>query len=70
MGQRGKIIAEIEREVGRLENRPGLCLFYAHHTASVLWRQRVQGGGPGRLVAVAAGSPRGRRWRDEYAFCL
>ena len=27
MGQRGKIIAEIEREVGRLENRPGLCLF-------------------------------------------
>jgi hypothetical protein len=61
MGKRGKIIAEIEREVGRLENRPGLCLFSAHHAASVLWRHRYK-------AVIQAGSlqwPRIRREEDD-----
>jgi hypothetical protein len=61
MGKRGKIIAEIERDVGRLENWPGLCLFSAHHTASVLWRHRYK-------AVIQAGSlqwPRIRREEDD-----
>jgi hypothetical protein len=42
MGKRAKIIAEIERHIGHLENQPGLCLYYAHHTASILWRHGYQ----------------------------
>ena len=30
MGKRAKIVAEIEREIARLGDQPGLCLFYAH----------------------------------------
>jgi len=39
MGKRAKIITEIERKIARLEDRSGLCLYYAHHTAAVLWQQ-------------------------------
>ena len=38
MGKRGKIIAEIERRLAQLEARAGLCLYYAHHAATVLWQ--------------------------------
>lgn len=61
MGKRGKIIAEIERAVSRLEDRPGLCLYYAHRTATVLWRH-------GREAVIQAGSlqwPRVRRSEDD-----
>ena len=61
MGKRGKMIAEIERHLGRLENRPGLCLYYAHHTAAVLWRH-------GLPVVIQAGSmqwPRICRQEDD-----
>ena len=61
MGKRGKIIAEIERQINRLDNRPGLCLFYAHHTAAVLWRH-------GQRAVIQAGSlqwPRVRREEDD-----
>ncbi len=39
MRKRAKIIAEIEFKIARLEERPGLCLYYAHQTAAVLWQQ-------------------------------
>ena len=61
MGKRGKLIGEIERQLGRLEDRPGLCLFYAHHTAAVLWRH-------GLSAVIQAGSmqwPRIRREEDD-----
>lgn len=61
MGKRAKIVAEIERHVTRLEDRPGLCLYYAHHTASVLWRH-------GYRAVIQAGSlqwPRVRRDEDD-----
>lgn len=61
MGKRGKIIAEIERRVSGLQDQPGLCLYYAHHTASVLWRHRYQ-------AVIQAGSmqwPRVRREEDD-----
>jgi hypothetical protein len=61
MGNRGKMIAEIERQVARLEDRPGLCLYYAHHTAAVLWRH-------GLSSVIQAGSlqwPRVRREEDD-----
>lgn len=61
MGKRAKIIAEIERHVARLENRPGLCLYSAHHAASVLWRHGYQ-------AVIQAGSlqwPRVRREEDD-----
>jgi hypothetical protein len=59
MGKRAKIIAEIERRVRGLQ--AGQCLYYAHHTASVLWRHGVQ-------AVIQAGSlqwPRVRRDEDD-----
>ena len=68
MGKRAKIVAEIEREVARMGDRPGLCLFYAHAAASVLWRTSAPGSDSGGLAPVAArAAERGRR-RDEHAF--
>jgi hypothetical protein len=61
LGKRAKIISEIERQLSRLEDRPGLCLYYAHHTAAVLWRH-------GRQAVIQAGSlqwPRVRREEDD-----
>ena len=61
MGKRAKIIAEIERQITRLEDRPGLCLYYAHHTAAVLWRHNLR-------AVIQAGSlqwPRVRREEDD-----
>lgn len=42
MGTRGKAIAEIERHLARLDNRPGLCLYYAHHTIATLLKHRYK----------------------------
>ena len=61
MGKRAKIIAEIERHVARLEERPGLCLYYAHHTAAVLW----QHGLPAVIQAGSLQWPRVRREDDD-----
>jgi hypothetical protein len=61
MGTRGKMIAEIERQVARLEDRPGLCLYYAHHTTAVLRRHGVS-------AVIQAGSlqwPRVRHDEDD-----
>ena len=58
MGNRGKMVAEIERQVARLENRPGLCLYYAHHTAAVLRRH-------GLSAVIQAGSLQWPRVRHE-----
>ena len=61
MGKRAKIVAEIERGLARLADQPGLCLFYAHHTAAVFWRHRHR-------VVIQAGSlqwPRVRREEDD-----
>ena len=61
MGTRGKVVAEIERRLARLEDRPGLCLFYAHQTVSVLWQH-------GYRAVIQAGSlqwPRIRREEDD-----
>lgn len=63
MGKRGKIIAEIERAIARLDDRPGLCLYYAHQTAAVLWRHGIR-------AVIQAGSlqwPRVRREEDDGA---
>ena len=61
MGKRAKIIAEIEKRIVALDHRPGLCLYYAHHTLSVLWRH-------GFRAVVQAGSlqwPRIRKEEDD-----
>lgn len=58
MGKRAKVIAEIERALSRLDNRPGLCLYYAHHTAAVLWRHRYR-------AVIQAGSLQWPRLRPE-----
>ena len=61
MGHRAKIINEIERAVSRLPEQPGQCLYYAHHTARILWRH-------GHKVVIQAGSlqwPRVRREEDD-----
>ena len=59
MGNRAKTVAEIERRLARLNSHPGLCLYYAHHAASVLWRR-------GERVAIQAGSLQWPRvCRDE-----
>ena len=61
MGKRAKIVSEIERHLARLEDRPGLCLYYAHHVAAVLWRH-------GYRAVIQAGSlqwPRVRRDEDD-----
>jgi len=42
MGKRAKMIVEIERRLARLEDQPGLCLYYTHHTASVLWQHKYR----------------------------
>ncbi|MGD0038895.1 MAG: hypothetical protein ABSE84_00540 [Isosphaeraceae bacterium] len=66
MGKRGKIVGEIERQINRLDNRPGLCLFYAHHTAAVLWRH-------GQRAVIQAGSlqwPRVRYVLDHITYLL
>ena len=61
MGKRAKIIAEIERQIARLEDRPGLCLYYAHHTAAVLWRHNL----PAVIQAGSLQWPRVRREEDD-----
>ncbi len=61
MGKRAKMIAEIERQVSRLEKRPGLCLYYAHHTAAVLWHHGV----PAVIQAGSLQWPRVRREEDD-----
>ena len=70
MGKRAKIVAEIERQIARLEDRPGLCLYYAHHTAAVLWRHDL----PAVIQAGSLQWPRVRREEDDgqtrHAFCL
>ncbi len=58
MGKRSKIIAEIEKRIVALDHRPGLCLYYAHHTLSVLWRH-------GFRAVVQAGSLQWPRIRKE-----
>jgi hypothetical protein len=61
MGKRAKIIAEIEKALSRLDDRPGLCLYYAHHTARILWQHRLR-------VVIQAGSlqwPRVARAEDD-----
>ena len=61
MGKRAKVVAEIERGLTRLADQPGLCLFYAHQAASVLWKHRYR-------VVIQAGSlqwPRVRREEDD-----
>ncbi len=61
MGKRAKVVAEIERGLARLADQPGLCLFYAHQAASVLWKHRYR-------VVIQAGSlqwPRVRREEDD-----
>ena len=61
MGKRGKIIEQIERQLGRLDDQPGLCLFYAHHALSVLWRN-------GYKAVIQAGSlqwPRINKEQDD-----
>ena len=49
MGKRAKIIVEIERAIAKLEDRPGLCLYYAHHTARILYQH-------GYKAVIQAGS--------------
>lgn len=44
-----KILAEIKERISHVEERPGLCLYYAHHTASVLHEH-------GLPVVIQAGS--------------
>ena len=61
MGKRAKMIAEIERRISRLETRPGLCLYYAHHTACVLRRHGV----PAVIQAGSLQWPRVRRDEDD-----
>ena len=58
MGRRAKIISEIERHVSRLDNRPGLCLYYAHHTAATLRKH-------GHQAVIQAGSLQWPRIRQE-----
>jgi hypothetical protein len=58
MGKRAKIISEIERYVSRLDDRPGLCLYYAHHTAATLRRHGYQ-------AVIQAGSLQWPRIRPE-----
>jgi hypothetical protein len=61
MGKRAKVITEIERQIARLEDGPGQCLYYAHHTAAILWRHKYK-------AVIQAGSlqwPRVRREEDD-----
>jgi len=58
MGKRAKVITEIERQVSKLDNRPGLCLYYAHHALSILWKHGFQ-------AVVQAGSLQWPRIRKE-----
>jgi len=61
VGKKANIISEIERRVSKLENRHGLCLYYAHHAASVLHRHGYQ-------AVIQAGSlqwPRIRKTEDD-----
>ncbi len=58
MGKRAKVISDIERQVSRLDDRPGLCLYYAHYTASVLHRH-------GYHATIQAGSLQWPRIKPE-----
>lgn len=58
MGKRAKIIGEIERHVSKLDDQPGLCLYYAHHTAATLWKH-------GYKAVIQAGSLQWPRVRPE-----
>ena len=61
MGKRSKIISEIKHHVGRLDDRPGLCLYYAHHTCATLRKHGYQ-------AVIQAGSlqwPRIRHAEDD-----
>ena len=57
MGKRAKIVAEIERQLARLEDRPGLCLYLCPPHGSDPVAAWAAGGDPGRLASMAAGSP-------------
>jgi hypothetical protein len=61
MGKRAKIIAAVERRLSRLADRPGLCLYYAHHTAAVL----TQHGLPAVIQAGSLQWPRIRPEEDD-----
>ena len=58
MGKRAKIIVEIERAIAKLEDRPGLCLYYAHHTARILCQH-------GYKAVIQAGSLQWPRLKDD-----
>src|SRR3989337_2001670 len=58
MSNRKRIIAEIEKRLARLQPRPRLCLYYAHHTASVLWKH-------GKRTVIQAGSLQWPRVKKE-----
>jgi hypothetical protein len=58
MGKRAKIIGEIERQIGRLDERPGLCLYYAHPTIATLRKHGYQ-------AVIQAGSLQWPRIRPE-----
>jgi hypothetical protein len=58
MGRRAKAVAEIERQVARLSDHAGQCLFYAHNTATVLCRHRYR-------AVIQAGSLQWPRVRHE-----
>ena len=61
MSRRKKIVAEIERNITKWGARPGLCLYYAHETITVLRKFHYQ-------AVIQAGSmqwPRVRRSEDD-----
>ncbi len=58
MGKRAKIINEIERRIAKLADRPGQCLYYAHHTAATLWKHGFE-------AVIQAGSLQWPRIRPE-----
>lgn len=58
MGNRSKVIREIERQVSKLDDRPGLCLYYAHHALSILHRH-------GYRATIQAGSLQWPRIKPE-----
>jgi len=58
MGRRAKAILKIERAIAQLEDRPGLCLHYAHYTAKIIWEQ-------GYRAVIQGGSLQWPRLRPE-----
>jgi hypothetical protein len=58
MGKHAKMVAEIEKRIGRLPNEPGQCLYIAHHAVSVLQKH-------GQYAVIQAGSLQWPRLRPE-----